>query len=70
MVPVGTIDADYRGEVFVTMHVVGSRPPHVIKHGDRIAQLVIGQLVSSVLVETNELSSTERGSDGHGSTGR
>jgi dUTP pyrophosphatase len=70
MVPFGTIDADYRGEVFVTMHVVGSRPLHVIKHGDRIAQLVIGQISSSVLVETNELSSTERGGGGHGSTGR
>ncbi len=70
MVPLGTIDADYRGEVFVTMHVVGSRRSHVIKHGDRIAQLVIGQLVSSVLVETSELSSTERGVGGHGSTGR
>ena len=70
IVTFGTIDADYRGEVFVTMHVVGSSPPRVIKHGDRIAQLVISRLVSSVLVETNELSSTERGASGHGSTGR
>jgi dUTP pyrophosphatase len=69
IVQLGTIDADYRGEVFVTMYIVGTREPHVATHGDRIAQLVIAPLASSVLVNVDDLSATERGTGGHGSTG-
>ncbi len=65
----GTIDADYRGEVLVTLHVVGARPPFTVHHGDRIAQLVVLPLASAVLCEVAELSPTERGAGGHGSTG-
>ena len=70
MVPLGTIDADYRGEVFVTMYIIGTRIPHVVRHGDRIAQLIIARFVPAVFVVRDELSSTERGSGGHGSTGK
>ena len=70
IVPVGTLDADYRGEVFVTMYVVGSRGTHVVKSGDRIAQLIVGTVPSAALVPRAELSVTERGAGGHGSTGK
>jgi dUTP pyrophosphatase len=65
----GTIDADYRGELFVTLHVVGSRAPFIVHHGDRIAQLVVGALAPVVVCEVTELTPTERGTGGHGSTG-
>ena len=66
----GTIDADYRGEVLVTMYTVGTRPPHTVHHGDRIAQLVVARVESPLVQEADELSSTARGPGGHGSTGR
>ncbi|RZK44064.1 MAG: dUTP diphosphatase, partial [Hymenobacter sp.] len=38
--------------------------------GDRIAQLVLAPVTQAEVVEVNELSETERGADGFGSTGR
>jgi dUTP pyrophosphatase len=70
MVTLGTIDADYRGELIVTMYALPYREPHVIRSGDRIAQLVISRMADIVLEEAGELASTERGAGGHGSTGR
>lgn len=66
----GTIDADYRGELLVTMWTFGGVAPHELQHGDRIAQLVISRLAPTTLVEVTELSETSRGARGHGSTGR
>lgn len=68
-VTLGTIDADYRGEVLVTMYVYGRRRTHRIHHGDRIAQLVFTVLAPVDLVEAADLTPTERGAGGHGSTG-
>ena len=65
----GTIDADYRGEVLVTMYVFGSRSSFTVRHGDRIAQLVIARLANLDVEETAELSKTKRGTGGHGSSG-
>ena len=65
----GTIDSDYRGEVLVTMYVFGSQESHTVRHGDRIAQLVIARLADLPVVEAEALSPTERGQGGHGSTG-
>jgi len=65
----GTIDSDYRGEVLVTMYVLPYREPHVVRPGDRIAQLVIGRTAEVAIVEAEALSASERGSGGHGSTG-
>jgi dUTP pyrophosphatase len=65
----GTIDSDYRGEVLVTMYVLPHREPHVVRPGDRIAQLVIGRTAEVSIVEAEALSASERGSGGHGSTG-
>ncbi len=66
----GTIDPDYRGEILVSMHTFGSRTSHRISHGDRIAQMVVGRTAALEVVEVDELSASERGSGGHGSTGR
>jgi dUTP pyrophosphatase len=64
----GTIDSDYRGEVTVLLVNLG-REPFTIDPGDRIAQLVIAPVTRCELEETDELSSTTRGSGGFGHTG-
>jgi dUTP pyrophosphatase len=70
MVTFGTIDADYRGELIVTMYTLPYREPHIVANGDRIAQLVISRIADLPLEEAGDLASTERGAGGHGSTGR
>jgi len=64
----GTIDADYRGEVGVIL-VNLSNEPFTIENGERIAQMVIAQHEQAVWKEVIELSDTERGAGGFGSTG-
>jgi dUTP pyrophosphatase len=65
----GTIDADYRGEVGVIL-VNLSQNPFVIEDGDRVAQLVFAKVEQASWISTEELSSTERGEGGFGSTGK
>jgi dUTP pyrophosphatase len=65
----GTIDADYRGEVKVIAINHGSEN-FEINHGDRIAQMVIAPVVQIQWSETQELSETNRGTGGFGSTGK
>jgi dUTP pyrophosphatase len=65
----GTIDADYRGEIKVIL-VNHGQAAFVIKRGERIAQMVIAPVVQAALVPVAELSSTDRGAGGFGSTGR
>lgn len=64
----GTIDADYRGEVGVIL-VNLSNEDFVIENGERIAQMVIAQHSQAQWEEVSELSSTDRGAGGFGSTG-
>ena len=64
----GTIDADYRGEMFIAL-INLSDTPYTITHGDRIAQLVIAPVIRAQFVEVSDLDKTERGSSGFGSTG-
>lgn len=64
----GTIDADYRGEIGVVMINFGEEP-FVITRGQRIAQLVIQQVVNARWCEVDHLTDTERGSGGYGHTG-
>ena len=66
----GTIDADYRGEIFVSMRTFGSRGSYRIEDGDRVAQLVIGRAAALAVVEVEALTESERDAGGHGSTGR
>ncbi|MFQ5880168.1 MAG: dUTP diphosphatase [Dehalococcoidia bacterium] len=65
----GTIDSDYRGELLVTMYLLGALASYTVRHGDRIAQLVLAPLAHLPPVEVDELSPTQRGAAGHGSTG-
>jgi dUTP pyrophosphatase len=65
----GTIDADYRGEVSILL-INHGREPYTVEPGERIAQLVIAPVVQAELIELDELPPTERGAGGFGSTGR
>ena len=65
----GTIDSDYRGEVKIILGNLG-KTDEVIKHGDRIAQLVVAACVQAVFQEQAQLSATERGAGGFGHTGQ
>ncbi len=65
----GTIDAGYRGEVAVIMYNGGSAP-YRIRRGDRIAQMVICRLPEVLLEPSSELSESDRGTGGFGSTGK
>ena len=69
MVVLGTVDSDYRGEVMVTMYLLGQDYSFEIRNGDRIAQLVIAEVACLSMEEAAELSPTGRGLQGHGSTG-
>jgi len=71
VVAVGTIDADYRGELgIIVTNLAHSGSDFHVKAGDRIAQLVIQPVIQAVLYEPGELSETERGGNGFGSTGK
>ena len=65
----GTIDSDYRGELRVGLLNAG-RERFVVRHGDRIAQLVIAPVARARVEEVDLLDETERGEGGFGSTGR
>ena len=65
----GTIDADYRGEVFIALINLGTQP-YEISHGLRIAQLVIAPVAHAKIIETSTLKKTARGERGFGSTGQ
>ena len=64
----GTIDADYRGEIKVILINLGQESFKVEK-GLRIAQMVVCPVVQAQLKEVDDLSETERGKGGFGSTG-
>jgi dUTP pyrophosphatase len=67
---VGVIDSGYRGEIMVTFNILNL---HTVENsyqvGDRIAQLIIIPVPLAKYVEVEELSETQRGQQGHGSTG-
>lgn len=65
----GTLDADYRGEAKVALLNAG-RMAFTVQHGDRIAQAVIADVRRPAIVEVEDVSATERGAGGFGSTGR
>ena len=64
----GTVDADYRGEIGVIL-VNLSNEEFTIQNGERIAQLVIAKHERAEWIEVEELSETDRGEGGFGSTG-
>ena len=66
---VGVVDSDYRGECMVALHNHTSADVK-IEGGERIAQLVIVPFLKAQFEEADELSETERGGGGFGSTGK
>ena len=66
---VGTVDADYRGEVCVGLVNV-SNEPYTIQPDERIAQMVIAKYEQAKIEVVTELSETTRGEGGFGSTGK
>ena len=65
----GTIDSDYRGPLGVILANLGA-DPYTIRHGDRIAQMVVAPVVKARFAVVNALGETARGTGGFGSTGR
>ncbi len=65
----GTIDEDYRGEIWLLLLNLSMRET-VIQKGERVSQLVIVPVTRTSLFPTSDLTETERGSNGFGSTGR
>ena len=66
---VAVVDSDYRGNVGIPMHNESDKPVTVMPH-ERLAQILIEKCPDVVFYETDELTQTERGRKGFGSTGR
>jgi len=66
---VGVIDSGYRGEIQATFRKERGVSSKIYEVGDRICQIIILPYPTIHFVETNELSDSERGTGGHGSTG-
>ena len=71
IVPKGVIDEGYRGELFAQIINVGKNPV-TIHHGDRLIQLIMHERVVKDfdIIEVDELSESERGESGFGSSGQ
>ena len=65
----GTIDSDYRGEIAILLINLSAQPVQ-IRHGDRVAQLVVTPVARVSPVEVTKLDDTDRGAGGFGHTGR
>lgn len=65
----GTIDADYRGEIKVIL-INLSQEEQAIQHGDRVAQMVIQQVIQCNWKQVDSLTETERNAGGFGHTGK
>ena len=66
---VGVIDSDYRGEFIVVLHNHGTEA-QTVSHGERIAQLLITPVFTPGFAEVEELTESQRGAGGFGSTGK
>jgi|TARA_B110000438_G_C15326985_1_gene442019 dUTP pyrophosphatase len=64
----GTIDSDYRGEIKVIL-INLSQDMFYVKNGERIAQMVVCPIQQAIVEEVEDLSETNRGAGGFGSTG-
>lgn len=65
----GTVDAGYRGELFVDLVNLDPREPFTVRRGDRIAQLVVQQVARVEFEERDSLPDSPRGETGHGASG-
>ena len=65
----GTIDSDYRGPLGIIVLNAGT-DTFTLHHGDRIAQMIVAPVVQAHFVSKDQLTETDRGAGGFGSTGR
>lgn len=65
---VGVVDSDYRGQIVVVLHNHGTAP-QTVENGERIAQIVITPVIAPAYEEVEDLTDSDRGSGGFGSTG-
>lgn len=66
---VGVIDSDYRGEIRVVLLNHG-KTPQIVESGERVAQFLITPVLTPAYIEVGELTDTDRGVGGFGSTGK
>ena len=66
---VGVVDSDYRGEIKVVL-LNHSKMPQTLEPGERVAQFIITPVLQPAYEEVAELSDTDRGAGGFGSTGK
>ena len=66
---VGVIDSDYRGEIRVVL-LNHSGQAQTVQPGERIAQMIITPVLTPAYMETEDLTDTDRGTGGFGSTGK
>lgn len=66
---VGVIDSGYRGEIMCIYHSTTDVVPAIYKEGERFCQLIIVELPTYNIVEATELTESDRGEGGFGSTG-
>ena len=66
---VGVVDSHYRGEIIVAIHNDSSEV-QIIRHGDRIAQFMLAPVIETSFEEVSELSNSDRGEGGFGSSGK
>ena len=66
---VGVVDSDYRGEIRVVL-LNHSKLPQVVEPGERVAQFVIPPVLTPQYEQVDDLTNTERGTGGFGSTGK
>jgi dUTP pyrophosphatase len=64
----GTIDSDFRGEIKIIL-VNHGKNPYTVRKNDRIAQLVFSPIIQAEFIQKKELSASNRGRNGFGSTG-
>ncbi|MDO9641419.1 MAG: dUTP diphosphatase [Pseudotabrizicola sp.] len=65
----GTIDSDYRGPLGVAL-INLSDQPYTVRHGDRVAQMIVAPVIQATFAVVETLGDTARGAGGFGSTGR
>lgn len=66
---VGVVDSDYRGEIRVVL-LNHSKQPQTLEPGERVAQFVITPVLTPAYEEVTDLTDTDRGAGGFGSTGK
>lgn len=65
----GTVDPDYRGEMMVIL-INHGKGPYLVRKGDRIAQMVVAPFLNCGIDVVDDVSPTQRGEGGFGSTGK